>query len=298
MGRTEADFMIDGVDFMFDEELSAHTSMRIGGTARFFYEVSSPGELSSILRSARKKKVYVCFLGGGTNIVFSDMGIFGLVIKFSKMNKIKRVDDNTLFAEAGVSTGKFLDYCVKNGCGGAEFLAGIPGNMGGAFCMNSGSMGGEMSDIVVGASVCKMNGNIIELKPGDISFNYRQCFYGGGGVLGVYVRLESVSTEEIGARIQRNLEKRKKNQPVGVFTSGSIFKNPPGFSAGEIIDRLGFKGFAVGGAMVSDSHANFIINKGKASSRDVRRLIWEIGSTVSSKLGIDMELEVRLIGRK
>ena len=266
------------------------TSMRCGGTIDHLIEVQSPEELAVLTAGLESFLV----LGGGTNTIFSDEPTIFPVLKLGQsFHRIKR-EGEQIFAGAGASLAAVLAFSREQGLSGIEFLAGIPGTLGGALWMNAGTGGLGIMDVVSTIEVVDASG-VRTLDRTHISYTYRHTDLPAAAVVtGVWLKLTEEPVQVIAQRIAANLEHRK-NQPKGA-SSGCIFKNPSGQSAGKLIDQAGLKGRRIGGACVSEQHANFIINTGGAATADIKGLMALIRQTVQARYGIMLEEEVRIIG--
>ncbi len=291
---------------LFNERLSRHTSFKIGGPAEALLFPRDEEDLSEVIRLARSKKVPLFMLGDGTNLLVRDKGIRGIVVSLSSgmagecFRSIVPVKEDagqvSLYAGAGVHLAALLKYTVKHGLSGLEFAAGIPGSLGGAVVMNAGSYNREMKDLLETVRLIGRDGRIAELPARGLSLHYRSAHIPGIAVVGAVLRLQRGDSEKIGMTIRENLRKKKETQPVGTPNAGSIFKNPEGMSAWQLIDSVGMRGAAMGKAVVSEQHTNFIINRGGANAKDVLSLIRRIGSKVEREAGVTLELEVRIVG--
>jgi len=285
-----------------DHPLAKHTSFQIGGPADLLVEPASVEELAKTLRHASELGVPVMCLGGGTNILVSDAGIRGCVVKLGKpFTYIRELEAQQEFVriEVGAST-RFIRLAkdtVSRGLAGLEFAAGIPGSVGGAAQMNAGAFGGEISNTMTSMTYVTAVGEIVEKPREDLQFSYRKLALAPGTVItSLRFRLLRSSVGRLQQEVARVQEKRRRNQPAGYPNAGSIFKNPPGEFAGRLIEKAGLKGTMKGGAQVSPDHANFIINLGSATASDVRELMSVVQEEVWSRCGVWLEPEVRLIG--
>jgi len=291
---------------LFDEPMSRHTSFRIGGPADALLFPEDETELARIVRTVRSKRIPFFMLGGGTNLLVGDKGVRGIVISLSSRlagDSFKRIIERGegpngvfIYAGAGVAMARLLKYTVQKGLTGIEFTAGIPGSLGGAIVMNAGSFGKEMGDILESVRVVDRHGNLLDIPAKEIAFNYRSTHIPGVAVAGAVLRLQHGDPERIERTIEENLQRKKKAQPTGKPNAGSIFKNPEGMKAWELIDSVGMRGAFIGGASVSSRHTNFIVNNGGANAKDVLSLIRLIGRKVEKETGITLELEVRIVG--
>jgi UDP-N-acetylmuramate dehydrogenase len=243
-----------------------------------------------------------CFLlGGGTNILVSDSGVRGVVIKLGKGFDYTRWEESAETAQVRVgaarSLGRFVREAVGKGYGGMEFAEGIPGSVGGGLLMNAGAFGGELSRVVEVVTGVNQDGSCVSLSGEAVGFAYRRTTLPAGFmVVEVALRLQRAEQERITATMQRAQQKRQHTQPHGYPNAGSIFKNPPGTYAGRLIEAAGLKGLMVGRARISEQHANFIVNTGGASAAEVRRLMEQVQHAVWEKNQVWLEPEVRLVG--
>ncbi len=282
-----------------DAPMSRHTSMKVGGPADVLFTPADESELAAVLEEARRSKWPYIVLGVGSNVIVRDGGIEGLVIYLKgTMNGIE-IRDNRIIAGAGATLPELAKRAMKHGLSGLEWAVSIPGTLGGAVVCNAGAFGSSIEDIFEEATAIMPDGNIEKLGENKISFSYRSSSLPAGAVLkGVTLNLKKRDKKEIEVFMKEVVEKRKSTQPVGEPSSGSIFRNPEFSSAGRLIEEAGCKGKRRGGAMVSEKHANFIVNTGGAAASDVIGLIEEVASAVKSSAGIDLELEVQVMGRE
>ncbi|MFC1496625.1 UDP-N-acetylmuramate dehydrogenase [Candidatus Margulisiibacteriota bacterium] len=267
--------------------LKNHTTFRIGGPAELFAIPSNIDELQKLLKTNRQK---LFILGGGSNLLVSDSGFAGLVIKTEKINYIKR-SGNQITAGAGTPLPKLIRYLSNAGLSGLEQLAGIPGTVGGAVKGNAGANGsaiGEYVEIVKGFT---NKGKQKKYSKKRLKFSYRKSSI-SGIIYEVVFKFKKSSKKIIQQRIKKAIQERKKKQPWGEYSAGSIFKNPKGMSAWRLIEGVGLKGQRVGGAMVSKKHANFIVNCGNATAQDVKKLILKMKTTIEKKFKILLRNEV------
>lgn len=277
------------------ESLKNHTTFRIGGAARYFIEPKNSVELKSLLRLLIRYKISFLVLGSGSNILVSDKGVSGAVIRLSS-NYFKKINYSGGFLEAksGIPLSGLLIFAEKKGLSGAEFLAGIPGTLGGALIMNAGSQDKSIGELVKEITVMDRNGNIKNLPKNKIKFGYRNSSLGKYIILSARLELLKVDKQEVKEKITRYLSYRRLTQDLRYPSAGCVFKNPSGYSAGEIIDLCGLKGRRIGGASISERHANFILNFKNAKARDVLRLIDLIKKQVKKKFKINLEPEIKI----
>lgn len=284
------------------EPLGRFTTFQIGGPADLFVEPPSVEALAAVLAAARELEVPVTCLGGGSNVLVSDAGVRGAVVRLGKaFAYIREVgqDEAGVDIETGAAT-RFIRLAkdtVSRGLAGLEFAAGIPGSVGGAAQMNAGAFGGEISQTLTSMTLVTLDGEIVEKQREQLQFSYRKLAFDRPAVIASLrfrlLRSPVGRLQQVVARVQ---EKRRRNQPAGYPNAGSIFKNPPGEYAGRLIEKAGLKGTRKGGAQVSLEHANFIVNLGDATATEVRELMSLVQEEVWRKCGVWLEPEVRLLG--
>ncbi len=284
-----------------EEPLAARTTLRVGGAARVYAEPASTDDLRALLRAAAAAGVSVFMLGRGSNLVVPDEGVDGLVLSLAHpfWARFEPRPDGRVWVGAGLRLKNLCGLAAKSALGGCEFLEGIPGTVGGALRMNAGAMGGWMFDLVDEVEVMAPDGEMRLLRRGDMHVEYRHCAELHHGIaLGALLRPPGQAMAgEIGRQMDVYRRKRQESQPREP-SAGCIFKNPPGSSAGRLIDESGLKGERVGDAEVSSVHANFIINRGNATGADVLALIRRVRARVREAKGVDLEPEVLLYGRE
>ncbi len=278
----------------FDEPMSRHTSMKIGGPADALVIPWDLEDLKKLVLGARREGIPV-FLLGGTNLLVKDGGIRAIVVKLTRLQKVVQKGES-FYAETGISFPKLSQLALKAGLSGLEFACGIPGTLGGAIVMNAGTREGEIADVLESVTMMDLDGSVKEYPKKDLEFGYRKSKLPQGIIVGALLKLKLAPSEEIRARMDTSLNHRRKTQPLHLPNAGCIFKNPVGDSAGRLIDELQLKGRQVGNARVSEKHANFIVNRGKATAADVLSLILEIRQQVKQEKGIDLDLEVKIVG--
>ena len=277
-----------------NELLASHTSWKIGGRADIFFSPNSRDELSEFLKS---NDCSITWLGNGTNILVRDGGVRGAVISTKKsFNSIQLLDRSNCKVEAGVSCFELAMHATKNNIGPAAFFSGIPGSIGGALTMNAGCFGHETWEFVKSIEVIDRNGEIHHLDPKEFSISYRSVSF----PFPLWFLSCDMTFPDKGVTTMEELKSmrnsRIERQPLTENTCGSVFKNPDGNHAGDLIERSGLKGFRIGGCSVSEKHANFIVNDKGATARDIETLINHIQNTVKDRFGIDLDTEVRIIG--
>ncbi|OQX89512.1 MAG: UDP-N-acetylenolpyruvoylglucosamine reductase [candidate division Zixibacteria bacterium 4484_93] len=280
-----------------DELLSRHTSFGVGGRCSALVLPSDVDEIVSLVRHLTERENPFIVIGNGTNLLVSDKGYEGVVIKLADNLSLIEQRGEILFAQSGASLSELIDFAIEHTLSGLEKLAGIPGTVGGAAWMNAGAYGVFFGDRVTSLEVVSSSGEKLAID--NPKFSYRTGFEGKEGaiVTGVYLKLTPGDKKELASVASDILEKRRMNQPLDMRSAGCIFKNPPGDSAGRIIDWLGLKGKRVGGAQVSPVHANFIVNTGNATASDIYNLIKLVRSKVFEKTRIALSLEVVTVGK-
>jgi len=278
-----------------NESLKRHTSIKIGGRAKFFIRAYTQEGLLNLMRLLKEKRMPYFIIGAGTNVLFPDRGYRGVIIQLRGV--FQRIENhNGLFiAGAGVKLKDLLKRAMEKDYGGAEFLTGIPGTVGGAIKGNAGAFGNSISEITKGVVLLDKNLKIKYKDKTELKFGYRKSEIGEGEII-LYGELKFSKKEKkrIARKMAEFLKRRRERQPWG-YSAGSFFKNPLPFTAGSLIDECGLKGKRIGDAMVSKKHANFIINLGRAKSADVLRLVRLIQKRVKEKRGIELEPEVRIV---
>jgi UDP-N-acetylmuramate dehydrogenase len=280
-----------------DEPMSRHTSWRVGGPADAWFTPRDVEDLSAFLR-ALPAEVPVTWVGLGSNLLVRDGGIRGVVITVHGiLTALDRVGEDRVRAEAGVACARLGRQCAKWKLGPADFFAGIPGTVGGALAMNAGAWGGETWPRVVEVETIDRAGERRRRDAGEYEFGYRRLRppVAGEWVLAATFRFEARPEASTDA-IKRLLEKRHASQPIGAWSCGSVFTNPEGAHAADLIERAGLKGHRIGGASVSEKHANFILNEGEATAADIEALVRHVQASVEQVHGVRLVPEVRVIG--
>jgi UDP-N-acetylmuramate dehydrogenase len=285
-------------NLLLDEPMSRHTSWRIGGPADRYYQPADADDLVQFLAQLPPGEP-LYWLGLGSNLLVRDGGIRGTVIATSGvLNVLTQIDERTVRAEAGVACAKVARFSARAGLAGAEFLAGIPGTMGGALAMNAGAFGGETWQVVAAVETLDRSGNRRRRTPQEFTIGYRHVVVPKGEwFLAAELQLEpGADPDALQARIKELLSKRSDLQPTQLPNAGSVFRNPDGDYAARLIEACGLKGECQGAACVSDKHANFIINTGAATAADVERLIQHIARVVAEQQGVQLQPEVHIFG--
>jgi UDP-N-acetylmuramate dehydrogenase len=284
-------------ELLLGEPMSRHTTWRVGGPAERFYKPADLDDLAQFLSGLAADEP-LFWLGLGSNLLVRDGGIPGTVIFTTNLLAgMERLEGNIIRAEAGVPCAKVARFCARNGLVGAEFLAGIPGTMGGALAMNAGAFGGETWEKVAAVETLDRHGGRHLRRPEEYEVGYRHVRGPEGEwFVAAHLRLEEGETEAGQRRIRELLDKRGASQPTKEANAGSVFRNPEGDYSARLIESCGLKGHCIGKACVSEKHANFIINTGGATAAEIEALIAEVATTVKRETGIELRREVRIVG--
>ncbi len=279
-----------------NKALAPLTTIDIGGTAERFYEPENISEVQELLARAGKLNSRLHILGGGSNLLVSDDRVSGWFVKFGEQFSQFNFAGNHLRARAGAGLAKIVTECARRGLSGFEWAAGLPATVGGAVAMNAGAFGTSMADKLQWVRVVDRGGSCNKISREDLELSYRESpFPEDGVIVEAQFSLAPKETEVVREILRKNHRRRRQAQPLGDKSAGSVFKNPPGESAGALIDAAGLKGLRENNAMISEKHANFIINCGGASFADVLRLIKRVRHRISNNYDIDLELELKII---
>lgn len=284
-----------------DAMLAPHTTWRVGGRADIAYTPADRDDLALFLRQLPIFES-VTVLGLGSNVLVRDGGVRGAVVLLHNPGGALAVADGLIYADAGVACPKLARFAARHDCAGAEFLAGVPGTVGGALAMNAGCYGGETWSFVAKVELLMRDGSFVVRRPADYAIGYRSVVRADGrpadGIFtAAWFRFPRGDGDASLGRIRELLARRIASQPLNVPNAGSVFRNPPGDHAARLIEDAGLKGFAIGGAHVSEKHANFIVNPQRtASAADIEALIEHVRRVVAAKSGVVLEPEVRIIG--
>ena len=281
-----------------NEIMQKHTTYGIGGPAELFVLPSNKQDLIDIVRLSKEHKQAVTIIGSGSNLLISDQGIKGVVVSIKHCLRTINIDVDKIYVECGIMLGKMVKESMKHDLKGLENLIGVPGTLGGALMMNAGAWGGEISENLETVELLNERNEIQVLSKADIDFSYRSSSFSKDIILLSATFKLKKSPKEI---IQDNFDLaklgRKNTQPLNYRSAGSVFKNPSTkHSAGMLIDQSGLKGFSIGGAKISNKHANFFVNNGNAKADDMLSLIKKAKNTVKEKFDIELNLEVKLLG--
>ncbi|KLI03474.1 UDP-N-acetylmuramate dehydrogenase [Sporolactobacillus inulinus] len=282
-----------------DEDLSTYTFTHTGGKADLFVTPSTYEEVGQLIAYAYKKEMPVTYLGRGSNLIVRDGGIRGLVIHCGRMNQITSAGES-IIAQSGASIIDVSRFALAHERTGLEFACGIPGSVGGALYMNAGAYGGETADVLRQAVVVDAKGKILTLCGDELDMGYRHSAISKKGYLALEgtFHLKKGDPKKIKAEMDRLTALRELKQPLEYPSCGSVFKRPPGYFAGKLIQDSGLQGTRIGGVEVSKKHAGFMVNVDHGTASDYIRLIKHVQQTVKKKFGVDLETEVKIIGEK
>lgn len=281
-----------------NESMARHCSWRAGGMADLYYEPADKQDLAVFVQTVAADQP-ITWVGLGSNLLVRDGGIRGVTIGvLQKLGRLEMLPNRRVVAEAGVTCARFARFCQKHGLSGADFLAGIPGTIGGALAMNAGAFGYETWQFVESVETMNRQGVLLDRPAAEFDIGYRsvaglddECFSSG-----IFALPEQ--DDESQSRIRELLDRRNQTQPIGQPSCGSVFKNPPDDYAARLIESCGLKGHRIGAACVSEKHANFIINTGGALGNDIEDLINFVQTTVAQKTGVELHHEVRMVGER
>jgi UDP-N-acetylmuramate dehydrogenase len=293
---TAPDYVNVHGELRHDEPMSHHTSWRVGGPAELFFVPQSIDDLQRFLREL-DENAPVLWLGVGSNLLVRDGGLPGVVISATRiLRDLERADHYLVRAGAGLPCTQLAKQCIRWGLGPSEFFAGIPGTVGGALAMNAGAHGGETWERVESVRTIDGTGEIHDRASAEYSVSYRSVTGPANEwFLEAMFRFDPDATASM-ETLNTLLERRKSTQPLGLPSCGSVFRNPPDDHAARLIETADLKGFSIGGAEVSDKHANFIINRGDATATDIEELIEHVRHSVTEKHGVELVHEVRIVG--
>ncbi len=286
-----------GCEYSTEAMLKDYTSFKIGGKADIMIFPDTTDNLSAIVSAVHSEKIPLFILGKGSNLLVNDDGIKGVVINTCKLDKIDLINETTIRCECGISLSRLCRFALDNSLTGLEFAFGIPGSAGGAAYMNAGAYGGEMKDILISCEHLNPDGTKGMFTGDELSLGYRHSVYSDSEyiITSLTLNLSKGNKEEIKAKMDELIGKRKDKQPLEYPSAGSTFKRPEGYFAGALVEQCGLKGFTVGGAQVSEKHAGFVINIGEATAKDVIGVIEHCKKTVLAETGVTLEPEVKII---
>ncbi|MDO4747746.1 MAG: UDP-N-acetylmuramate dehydrogenase [Eubacteriales bacterium] len=283
-----------GFSYIDEEPLSKHTSFKIGGNAELFVTVNNIQQLKAVVCKCKECDIPLFMLGRGSNLLISDDGMRGVVLTLDGDFKDISVKENKITCGAAVNLSKLCTFALSHSLSGLEFAYGIPGSVGGAVYMNAGAYGGEMKDVVVNVKHLSLSGEVATLSLSELDFAYRHSVYKTTSdiILSAEFELTLADADEIKAKMDDFMNRRKTKQPLEFPSAGSVFKRPEGNFAGTLIEQCGLKGKTIGGAQVSPKHAGFIVNIGDATCEDVLSLIKFVQDTVKTETGYFLEREI------
>lgn len=281
-----------------EEPMSIHTTFRVGGPAEVFVTPGTFDEVKETVGVCRTHNIPYYIVGNGSNLLVSDKGYQGVIIRVGKELGEIRIEGDTVTAQAGALLSVVANRAMEAGLTGFEFASGIPGTLGGACVMNAGAYGGEMRDVLTEITALTPEGDIIRIPKEQMELGYRTSIVARKGyiVLEACMQLKKGDRQEIRAKMEELKEKRVSKQPLEYPSAGSTFKRPEGYFAGKLIQDAGLRGFAIGGAQVSEKHCGFVINRGEATAKDVSDLMIRVSEIVEDKFGVRLEPEVKRLG--
>lgn len=284
----------------YNEPMSKHTTMRVGGPVDIMVYPNTIDEIIDIVKYAKENSIPVKVLGNGSNVIVSDLGIEGIVIKLTSNMSNINIDGDYVIATAGATMPKIAGIVKQNSLGGFEFACGIPGTIAGGAKMNAGAYGGQIEDVFVSCKYLDNELNLKEIENKDMNFSYRHSIFAENPnyiILEVKLKLDKSNVEDIDKKMKENMLSRKTKQPLEYPSAGSVFRRPVGYFVGKLIQDSDLRGVSVGGAQVSEKHTGFVVNKENATCEDIRNLIKLIQKTVYEKFNVELKTEVEFIGR-
>lgn len=282
----------------YDEPLKNHTTFGIGGSCIALIEPREVEDIIETIKICRENNIKFFVIGNGSNLLVSDEGYNGVIIKLKKEFSTIKVEGEYVIAKSGAKLSEVFDVILENSLAGFEFASGIPGTIGGAIYMNAGAYGGEMKDIVETVEVLDMDTfEVKELKNEELEFSYRNSIIQNKNyiVLAIKLKLQKGNKEEIKTIYEDLREKRNSKQPLNFGSAGSTFKRPEGHFASKLIEDSGLKGYHINDAWVSEKHSGFVVNKGNASCKEILELIEHVKNVVFEKFGVKLEMEVKIL---
>lgn len=286
------------IDLKQGEPMCRHTSFQIGGPVAVMAFPNSPEQVGEILKIARQYEITPMILGAGSNILAPDEGLDTVVIELrTAMNRVEERSKGEFEAQAGVAMARLATFAMERGYTGLEFAHGIPGTVGGGVYMNAGAYGGEMCQVVTGVTAMDRQGRLLEIPAEELDLSYRHSRFMNEDlvILSVRVKLEKGDREEIRAKMAELMSRRRASQPLELPSAGSTFKRPKTGYAAAMIEAAGLKGLRVGDAQVSEKHAGFVVNRGRATCKDVLELMVQVQDRVEQDTGVRLEPEVRIL---
>ena len=285
---------------LFDEPMTKHTTFKIGGNADCFVVANVYEDLIKAIEFAKSNNIPIMVIGNGSNLLVSDKGIRGIVVKLGSFSNEVNCEGSVVTAWAGASLSAVTQEALKNSLTGIEWAFGIPGTVGGAVFMNAGAYDGTMSDVIIETTYLDEGLNLCTLSKELHEFDYRKSAFSLGKVKGIIIKtkmlLELGDREEIWNKMRKCMAARIDKQPLNMPSAGSVFKRPKDHYVGKMVEELGLKGFAVGGAKVSEKHGGFIVNSDNATAEDVKKLIEYIKFRVKDRYNVELETEIKEVG--
>lgn len=284
----------------YNEPMSRHTTMRVGGPADIMVFPDNIDEIINVIKYARENNLPVKVMGNGSNVIVSDLGIEGIVMKLTSNMSNIIIDGEYIIATAGTSMPKIAVIAKQNLLSGFEFACGIPGTIAGGAKMNAGAYDGQLCDVFVSCKYLDNQLNIKEFENKDMNFSYRHSIFienSGYVILEVKLKLNKCNLEDIDNKMKENILSRRTKQPLEYPSAGSVFRRPKGYFVGKLIHDSNLRGISIGGAQISEKHTGFIVNKGNATCKDIRNLIKLVQKTVYEKFNVELKTEVEFIGR-
>ncbi len=282
-----------------NESMKDHTSFKIGGNADFMVFPKSQDEIKAVIELCKSQGIDYTVMGNGSNMLVSDDGIEGVIIKIADQMAKVEVSGEEILAYSGVLLSTLSHHALENSLSGLEFASGIPGTLGGAVVMNAGAYGGEMKDVITHVGYMDKDANVYEVTNEQAEFGYRTSIFSQNDYIVLYakIKLTKGNKEEIKEKMLDLNQRRRDKQPLNLPSAGSTFKRPEGYFAGKLIEDAGLKGYSIGGAKVSEKHSGFIVNFDNATAKDVTDLIKDVQEKVEERFGVKLEPEVKFYGR-
>lgn len=283
----------------FDEPMKNHTSFKVGGNADIFFEPEDIKQLIEFIKYVKENNIPYYLMGNGTNMIVSDEGMRGAIIKLGEKMSAIEITEDRVSAQCGAKLPEVARFAAANSLAGLEFASGIPGSIGGAATMNAGAYNSEIKDVAEKVEILDANLEYKVLQNREMDFGYRKSVVEKYGyiVLGCTFKLKKANKSDIKMLMDDYTERRQSKQPLELPSAGSVFRRPEGYYTGKLIEDAGLKGMSIGGAQISEKHCGFIVNKGDATAKDIYNLIKHIQKTVYERFGVKLEPEVKLIGR-
>lgn len=296
--RSYASIKLDIDNILYDEPMKNHTSFKLGGPVDIFIEPDNGQALAKAVKCLREQDIPYYIIGNGSNLLVSDKGVRGAVVKVGEKLSSVSIEEDMITAECGILLSTLSKMAARQSLAGMEFASGIPGSLGGAVAMNAGAYGGEMKDIVEWVEVLDQELQLKMLQNAEMKFGYRRSIVEPEKYIVVRccMKLRKGNPDEINSIMADLTEKRKSKQPLHLPSAGSTFKRPEGYFAGKLIEDAGLRGFSIGGAQVSALHCGFVVNNGGATAQDVYDLIRHVQKTVYDKFNVNLETEVKMLG--